>query len=135
MSDVTFNMSDNSVEVHRKRSEPWRVTLVETGEETMTGGRLKKVAGYLEDEEQFCFTYGDGVGDVDITESINFHRQHGKLATLTTTSPPGQFGVIDLDKNQVLRFAEKPKDSGRQGDSQAVDSQRAAILNDGPMMS
>jgi glucose-1-phosphate cytidylyltransferase len=109
MSDVTFDISNNQMEVHHKRSEPWRVTLVETGEKTQTGGRLKRVANYLQDDEAFCFTYGDGVGDIDITESIDFHKKHGKLATITANSPPGRFGALDIDHDQVLSFTEKPK--------------------------
>ncbi len=112
MSDVTFNMSDNTMEVHRKRAEPWRVTLVDTGEGSMTGGRLKRVAKYLEGEDEFCFTYGDGVGDIDITQSIEFHRDHGKLATLTATYPPGRFGALDIEQGKVLNFKEKPKGDG-----------------------
>ena len=111
-SDVTFCMSENRMEVHQQRAEPWTVTLVDTGDETMTGGRLKRVKDYLKDEESFCFTYGDGVADVDITQSIEFHKAHGKLATLTAAYPPGRFGALDIQNNQVLNFKEKPKGDG-----------------------
>ena len=104
MSDVTFNMRDNTMEVHDKRAEPWNVTLVETGEHSMTGGRLRRVADYVKDEEAFCFTYGDGVGDIDITASIKFHLAHGKAATLTGTLPPGRFGALDIREGQVQSF-------------------------------
>ena len=112
MSDVTFSMADNRMEVHEQRVEPWQVTLVDTGEETMTGGRLRRVARYIADEELFCFTYGDGVGDIDIGAAIAFHRQHGKLATLTATNPPGRFGALKLEGGNVLRFNEKPRGDG-----------------------
>lgn len=112
MSDVTFDMRQNSMEVHHKRAEPWKVTLVDTGDNSMTGGRLLRVAKYLEDEEAFCFTYGDGVGDINIAESIAFHRQHGKAATLTATYPPGRFGALDIQSKQVMSFKEKPKGDG-----------------------
>jgi glucose-1-phosphate cytidylyltransferase len=111
-SDVTFNMDDNSMEIHRQRAEPWKVTLVDTGEDTMTGGRLRRVKEYLKDEEAFCFTYGDGVGNIDIKNSIEFHKNHGKLATLTATFPPGRFGAIDIVNNKVINFKEKPKGDG-----------------------
>jgi len=111
-SDVTFDMSNNSMEVHEKRAEPWRVTLVDTGEKTMTGGRLKRVADYVKDEVEFLFTYGDGVADLDITKTIEFHRQHGKLATLTATYPPGRFGSLEIKEQQVLSFHEKPRGDG-----------------------
>ena len=112
MSDVTFNMRENRMEVHQKRAEPWNVTLVDTGEESMTGGRLKRVASYVRDEEAFFFTYGDGVGDIDITASLAYHRAHGKKATLTATYPPGRFGALDIKAGQVLNFKEKPKGDG-----------------------
>lgn len=111
-SDVTFDMAANTMEVHTKRAEPWKVTLVDTGEETMTGGRLKRVEDYVKNEEAFCFTYGDGVGSVDISKLIKFHKSHGKLATLTATFPPGRFGAIDIVDNQILNFKEKPKGDG-----------------------
>jgi len=111
-SDVTFDMSLNTMEVHEKRAEPWRVTLVDTGDTTMTGGRLKRVAEYVKGESEFLFTYGDGVADVDITKTIEFHRQHGKLATLTATYPPGRFGALEIKENKVVSFQEKPKGDG-----------------------
>ncbi len=112
MSDVTFNMRDNTMQVHDKRAEAWSVTLVDTGDDSMTGGRLRRVAEYVKDEESFCFTYGDGVGDIDISASIAFHKQHGKAATLTATYPPGRFGALDIRQGQVLNFKEKPKGDG-----------------------
>ncbi len=113
MSDVTFDMQHNKMEVHQRYAEPWRVTLVDTGEDTMIGGRLKRVAPYLQDEEAFCFTYGDGVSDVNITELIEFHRAHGLQATLTATYPPGRFGALDIHPDQrVTSFKEKPRGDG-----------------------
>jgi glucose-1-phosphate cytidylyltransferase len=112
MSDVTFDMQSNRMEVHQKRAEPWTVTLVDTGDNSMTGGRLRRVADYVKDEAAFCFTYGDGVGDMDITATIAFHRSHGKDATLTATYPPGRFGAIDIQNNHVMSFKEKPKGDG-----------------------
>jgi glucose-1-phosphate cytidylyltransferase len=112
MSDVTFDMKSNSMHVHEKRAEPWKVTLVDTGEDSMTGGRLGRVADYVKNEEAFCFTYGDGVGNIDITATIEFHRKHGKAATLTATFPPGRFGALDIRNNQVMSFQEKPKGDG-----------------------
>lgn len=113
MSDVTFNLVDNSVEVHVQNAEPWRITLVDTGEKTMTGGRLKRVSKYIQDEEAFCFTYGDGVSDLNIAQSIEFHRQHGKLATVTSVQPPGRYGAIECSANgQVTGFTEKPLGDG-----------------------
>jgi glucose-1-phosphate cytidylyltransferase len=112
MSDVTFNMRNNSMEVHNKRVEPWNVTLVDTGEHSMTGGRLRRVAEYVKDEEAFCFTYGDGVGDINIADSIRFHKEHGKAATLTATYPPARFGALDIKNKQVMNFKEKPKGDG-----------------------
>lgn len=111
-SDVTFDMQNNQMEVHARNAEPWKVTLVDTGDETMTGGRLKRVKRYLEGEEAFCFTYGDGVSDVNITESITFHKAHGKLATLTATQPPGRFGALILDGQKINSFQEKPQGDG-----------------------
>ena len=107
MSDVTFDIGNNRMEVHQRKAEPWRVTLVDTGESTQTGGRLKRVADYVNGED-FCMTYGDGVGNIDITASIAFHRSHGGLATMTATQPPGRFGALDLEGNTVQRFLEKP---------------------------
>lgn len=113
MSDVTFDMSKNSMEVHEQNAEPWRVTLIDTGEGTMTGGRLKRVSSYLVDDEAFCLTYGDGVSDVDITKLIDFHSKHGCLATLTAVYPPGRFGALDIQEcNTITSFAEKPKGDG-----------------------
>lgn len=109
MSDVTFDLSKNHMEVHERHSEPWRVTLVDTGESSMTGGRLKRVAKYIENEDCFCFTYGDGVSNVDISASIAFHKKHGKLATITAVQPPGRFGSLSCENNKVLGFTEKPK--------------------------
>lgn len=112
MSDVTFDMRNNNMEVHHKRAEPWTVTLVDTGEHSMTGGRLNRVRKYIENDDAFCFTYGDGVGDIDISASIEFHKQHGKAATLTATYPPGRFGALDMKQGRVLNFKEKPKGDG-----------------------
>ncbi len=113
MSDVTFHMDHNRMEVHQRFAEPWRVTLVDTGETTMTGGRLKRVAEYVANDEAFCFTYGDGVSDVDITALINFHRGHGCQATLTAVHPPGRFGALDIREQQsVASFTEKPRGDG-----------------------
>jgi len=111
-SDITFCMKKNSMEVHQKRAEPWTVTLVDTGDNSMTGGRLKRVSEYIKNEDAFCFTYGDGVSDVNITKLIEFHKNHGKGATLTSVYPPGRFGVLDLDGDKVKQFTEKPKGDG-----------------------
>jgi glucose-1-phosphate cytidylyltransferase len=110
MSDVTIDMSTNSIEVHNKKAEPWKVTLVDTGEATQTGGRLKRIFDYVEDD--FCMTYGDGVSSVDITASIAFHRQHGKLATMTAVQPPGRFGALEISGTQIDAFVEKPQGDG-----------------------
>lgn len=112
MSDVTFDMSQNKMEVHQRHAEPWRVTLVDTGENTMTGGRLKRVVDYVQEEELFCFTYGDGVADVDISGSIAFHKSHGKLATVTAVQPPGRYGALTIDGKNVQGFTEKPRGDG-----------------------
>ena len=112
MSDVTFDMKANEMIVHEKRAEPWKVTLIDTGDESMTGGRLKRVAEYVKDEEFFFFTYGDGVADIDITKSIEFHRSHGKAATLTATYPPGRFGALQIEGGQITEFLEKPQGDG-----------------------
>lgn len=112
MSDVTFDMEHNSMEVHHRKAEPWRVTLVDTGDETLTGGRLKRVADYLKDEDAFCFTYGDGVSDVDITKEIAFHKQHKRLATVTAVQPPGRYGALQLKGSSVEGFSEKPRGDG-----------------------
>lgn len=112
MSDVTFDMEHNHMEVHQRKSEPWRVTLVDTGDETMTGGRLKRVRDYVRGEESFCMTYGDGVSDVNITELVAFHRAQQVRATLTAVVPPGRFGALDIAGNKVSSFIEKPKGDG-----------------------
>lgn len=112
MSDITFDMANNRMEVHRKHAEPWRVTVVDTGEDTMTGGRLKRVADYVADEEAFCFTYGDGVADVNIAETLRFHKAHGRLATVTAVQPPGRYGALRMDGTQVRGFTEKPRGDG-----------------------
>ena len=111
-SDVTFCMQKNSMEVHQKRAEPWTITLVDTGNNSMTGGRLGRVADYVKDEDAFCFTYGDGVSDVNISELIAFHKKHGKDATLTSVYPPGRFGALDIQDNKIKQFTEKPKGDG-----------------------
>jgi len=112
MSDITFDMQDNRMHVHQHRAEPWKVTLVDTGDHTQTGGRLLRVANYVKDDEAFCLTYGDGVGDIDIAATLAFHRGHGKLATVTATYPPGRFGALEIHDNQVRSFQEKPKGDG-----------------------
>lgn len=111
-SDVTFDMQSNRMEVHERHTEPWRVTLVDTGEQTQTGGRLRRVARYVEDEEAFFFTYGDGLSDVDLTALAAFHRGHGRQATVTAVTPPGRFGAMDLAGDQVTCFKEKPAGDG-----------------------
>lgn len=111
MSDVTFDMSKNTMQVHHKKAEPWKVTLVDTGENTQTGGRLKRIKEYVGDED-FCMTYGDGVGNVDIAGSIKFHKLHGKLATMAATQPPGRFGALELQGPVVKNFLEKPHGDG-----------------------
>jgi glucose-1-phosphate cytidylyltransferase len=111
MSDVTFDMANNKMEVHQQKAEPWKITLVDTGDDTLTGGRLKRVRQYLGSED-FCFTYGDGVGDVDLTKLIAFHKAHGKKATVTATQPPGRFGALDMVGNSVGSFTEKPHGDG-----------------------
>ena len=113
MSDVTFDMFNNNMEVHHRYAEPWKVTLIDTGANTMTGGRLKRIAPYVREEESFCFTYGDGISDINITDLIKFHRGHGRKATLTAVYPPGRFGAIDINSdNLVTSFNEKPKGDG-----------------------
>lgn len=109
-SDVTIDLGNNSIEVHHKKAEPWKVTLVDTGEETQTGGRLKRVVDYLDGE--FCMTYGDGVGSVDLTALLKFHKSHGKLATMTAVQPPGRFGALQLNGNKIESFLEKPQGEG-----------------------
>ena len=100
------------MKVHQERAEPWTVTLVDTGDNSMTGGRLGRISEYIKDEEAFCLTYGDGVSDVDISKLIAFHKEHGKDATLTATHPPGRFGALNIQKNQITQFTEKPKGDG-----------------------
>ena len=112
MSDVTFDMATNRMEVHHGKAEPWKVTVVDTGEATMTGGRLKRVAEFLIDEDAFCFTYGDGVADIDISREIAFHREHGKLATVAAVRPPGRYGALRIERNAVAEFLEKPLGDG-----------------------
>ncbi len=112
MSDVTFDMEKNEMLVHQRKAEPWRVTLVDTGEETMTGGRLKRVASYVLNEDAFCFTYGDGVSDVDIGALVKFHQAHGKLATVTAVQPPGRYGALAMEGAMVRAFIEKPRGDG-----------------------
>jgi glucose-1-phosphate cytidylyltransferase len=108
MSDVTIDMANNQMQVHHKKAEDWKVTLVDTGEESMTGGRLKRVAEYVQEDKSFFLTYGDGVSDVNIAESLAFHEQHGKWATVTAVQPPGRFGMLSMHEQQVIGFAEKP---------------------------
>lgn len=112
MSDVTFDMQKNEMEVHSRHAEPWRVTVVDTGEETMTGGRLQRVGEYVARDDMFCLTYGDGLSDVDIGALVAFHRSHGKLATLTAAQPPGRFGALNLEGSVVRNFQEKPQGDG-----------------------
>ena len=111
-SDVTFDMQNNRMEVHERHAEPWRVTLVDTGENTLTGGRLKRIAQYVQNEDAFCFTYGDGVSDIDIRASIDFHRMHGKDATITAVLPPGRYGALECSGHRVNSFVEKPRGDG-----------------------
>lgn len=112
MSDVTFDMVNNEMQVHQRKAESWRVTLVDTGEETLTGGRLKRVSDYVKDEDAFCFTYGDGVADVNVSSLIDFHKKHGKLATVTAVQPPGRYGALNMQDSLVKGFTEKPKGEG-----------------------
>ncbi len=112
MSDVTFSLSDNSIEYHDKRAEPWKITLVDTGENTMTGGRLKRIKTHLENEDAFCFTYGDGVADINISDLVNFHKTEKRLATISAVFPPGRFGALEISENKVIKFNEKPKGDG-----------------------
>lgn len=111
-SDVTFDMSKNSMKIHQKRAEPWKVTLIDTGEKTMTGGRIKRIREYLEEGEDFCLTYGDGLANINISELINFHRSHKKKATLSSVFPPGRFGALEIQNDQVTSFVEKPRGDG-----------------------
>ena len=112
MSDVTFDMQKNEMQVHQRNAERWEITLVDTGENTQTGGRLKRVENYLKDEDAFCFTYGDGVADVDVSKLVDFHHNHGKLATVTAVQPPGRYGALDIEGSAVNGFIEKPKGEG-----------------------
>lgn len=112
MSDVTFDIKLNQMEVLHQKAEPWRVTLVDTGDNTQTGGRLKRISDYVKGDDCFCFTYGDGLADIDITSKIEFHRKHGKIATITAVQPPGRYGALKLDDSQVLGFTEKPRGDG-----------------------
>ena len=112
-SDVTFDLAESKVEVHRLHTEPWKVTLLDTGENSMTGGRLLRAYPYLRDEEAFCFTYGDGVSDIDITKELAFHKQHGKLATVAAVLPPGRYGALEIEELQVKGYEEKPEGDGR----------------------
>jgi glucose-1-phosphate cytidylyltransferase len=136
MSDVTIDLNNNRMMVHQRKVEPWQVTLVDTGESTLTGGRLKRVAEYLDGEDAFCFTYGDGLSDVDIGALVRFHRAHGRLATLTAVSPPGRYGAIDRNGDQVTAFTEKPRgDGGRINGGFFVLSPRVINLIDGDQTS
>ena len=112
MSDVTFDMRTNEMKVHHQNAEPWQVTLVDTGDNTMTGGRLKRVQSYVQGEQEFCFTYGDGVSDIDIGALLTFHQAHGKRATVTAVQPPGRYGALDLEEDRVNGFIEKPLGDG-----------------------
>ena len=112
VSDVTFDIAKNRMEVHQHTGEPWRVTLIDTGDETMTGGRLKRVKPYLKDDEDFCFTYGDGVADIDIGQLIAFHRRQNTYATITAAQPPGRFGALNIVADKVVSFQEKPEGDG-----------------------
>jgi len=112
MSDVTFDISSNQMKVHRRKAENWNITLIDTGSETLTGGRLKRVHEYVKNEEVFCFTYGDGLADVDIGKLINFHKGHGKLATVTAVVPPGRYGALEINNGAVNAFKEKPRGDG-----------------------
>jgi len=112
MSDVTIDMTNNSMEVHERNAEPWKVTLVDTGENTLTGGRLLRVKNYVQDEQAFCFTYGDGLSDINVREEIKFHLQHGRLATVAAVQPPGRYGALDIENGVVNGFTEKPKGDG-----------------------
>ena len=112
MSDVTFDMAENRMEVHRRHADPWRVTLVDTGENTLTGGRLRRVRDYLTPGESFAFTYGDGVADIDLTAEFAFHRAHSKLATVAAVQPPGRYGALQIEGSRVSAFIEKPRGDG-----------------------
>lgn len=111
-SDVTFNLRDNTIEIHSKKTEPWKVTMIDTGERTATGGRLKRISDYLNDEEIFCVTYGDGLASIDLEAEVRFHKQHGKLATVASVVPPARYGALLVEESRVIRFREKPQDEG-----------------------
>jgi len=111
-SDITFDMSKNEMKIHQERSEPWKVTLIDTGEYTMTGGRIKRIKSYLDEGDDFCLTYGDGIANIDISKLIFFHKSHGKIATLSAVYPPGRFGALEINENQVTSFYEKPRGDG-----------------------
>lgn len=112
MSDISLDIEKNSITVHQMKAEPWRITLIDTGEHTMTGGRLKRVSQFLLDEEAFCFTYGDGLSDINIRSQIDFHKKHGRMATITAVLPPGRYGALDCVDDKVISFKEKPKGDG-----------------------
>jgi glucose-1-phosphate cytidylyltransferase len=133
MSDVTIDLTKNAVEIHQNSSEPWRITLVDTGADTMTGGRLRAIRPYLDEDEPFCFTYGDGVAAIDIAALIAFHKAHGKRATITAVAPPGRFGALEFDGDLVTRFREKPDgDGGRINGGFFVAAPSVLDLVDGP---
>ena len=111
-SDVTFDMNSNEMKIHKKRVEPWKITLVDTGEHTMTGGRVKRIKNFINDGEDFCLTYGDGLANIDIKKLIDFHQKHRKLATVTSVYPPGRFGAVEIKESQVVSFIEKPYGEG-----------------------
>ncbi len=112
MSDITIDMTSNNMEIHQRHAEPWKITLVDTGEHSMTGGRLKRIRDYIVDEEEFCFTYGDGVADINVAKEISFHRNHGRLATIAAVSPPGRYGALSITENKITGFTEKPRGDG-----------------------
>ena len=111
-SDVTFDMSSNEMKIHKKRAEPWKVTLIDTGEQTMTGGRVKRIKDFISKDEDFCLTYGDGLANLDINKLLDFHKKHGKLATVTSVYPPGRFGAVEIKDSKVVSFREKPAGEG-----------------------
>ena len=111
-SDITFDMSNNEMKIHQERAEPWKVTLIDTGENTMTGGRIKRIKSYLDEGEDFCLTYGDGLANIDIAKLVSFHKSHGKIATLSAIYPPGRFGALEITEKQVTSFYEKPRGDG-----------------------
>ncbi|MDH5188157.1 MAG: glucose-1-phosphate cytidylyltransferase [Rhodospirillaceae bacterium] len=136
MSDVTFDMKTNEMQVHQQNAEPWKVTLIDTGDNTKTGGRLKRTKSYVKGEDAFCFTYGDGVADVDISAQIKFHKKHGKLATVTAVQPPGRYGALEIDGDKVSGFIEKPRgDGGRINGGFFVLSPECLDLIDNDMIS